>query len=458
MESILDIGGMLADHAREIPDKCALICEDRSITWSVLDRLANQVANRLQSESIGRGDRVGLLAELSVDSVVCFMGAVKAGACIVPLPARASTELIGRMIADADPKVLIAGTELHELGASPAHRISIGFAATGWLSLGQWLAGASDTAPGVEIDPDQPFNIIYSSGTTRAPKGIVQSHRMRAFQIVRMGRLGIDAATVMLLGTPLSSNTTLVALLPTLAHGGTACLMPDFSTSRYLELCRQHRVTHTMLVPVQYRRILDDPGFEGTDLSNFVLILCTGAPLRAATKRELLSRWPGRFVELYGQTEGGCTTVLDAGAHPGKLGSVGRPAEGVEVRILDDRGRPVPDGTVGEIAGRAMSMMLGYHRDEALTEALVWREDDGSVFYRTGDLGRLDEDGFLWLSGRTKDIIISGGVNIHVSDIAAVLDGHEAVLESAAIAVSSERWGETPLAVIVLKEEHTVSP
>jgi len=207
-----------------------------------------------------------------------------------------------------------------------------------------------------------------------------------------------------------------------------------------------------MLVPVQYQRILTAPGFSEADLTHFKMKMCTGAPMKKEIKQELLPRWPGRCVELYGQTEGGCTTVLEAGAYPEKQGSVGKPAAGVEIRILDERDEVLPEGQIGEIAGRATSMMLGYHRSPELTNELIWRDGDGTVFYRTGDLGYLDPDGFLHLRGRKKDIIISGGLNINASDIEALLDHHQAVLESAVIAIPSDEWGETPLAIVVLRK------
>jgi long-chain acyl-CoA synthetase len=207
-----------------------------------------------------------------------------------------------------------------------------------------------------------------------------------------------------------------------------------------------------MLVPVQYQRIVAHPRFDATDLSAFVLKQCTGAPLPVEMKRALITRWPGRFLEVYGLTEGGCTVILDATAHPDKLATVGRPAPGTDIRIIDRRGNELRRGETGEIVGRSGLMMTGYYGRPEDTEALLWRDREGNVFFRSGDLGVFDEDGFLKVVGRKKDVVISGGFNVYASDLESVLLQHPAVREAAVIGIPSEAWGETPWAVVVLHD------
>jgi acyl-CoA synthetase (AMP-forming)/AMP-acid ligase II len=338
---------------------------------------------------------------------------------------------------------------LHERGL-----VATDFVASGFTAMDE-LDGAPPAFSA--MDPEAPFNIIYSSGTTGAPRGIVHTHRMRAFQIERMQRLGVGPDARMLLATPLHSNTTLVALLPTLALGGTAVLLPKFDALGFLQISERECTTHTMLVPVQYQRLLDEPELDAFDLRRCRAKLVTGAFMSVALKRELLDRFPGRLLEIYGLTEGGCTTVLDAGAYPDKLATVGRPAKGVEVVVLDDRGEELARGEVGEIAGRAVSMMAGYHGRPDLTEAITWRDDRGRAFYRTGDLGWIDEDGFLTLCGRKKDVIISGGLNLYPVEIERVFLDLDEVADAAVVAAPSERFGETPAAFVVLKRGCVVS-
>jgi acyl-CoA synthetase (AMP-forming)/AMP-acid ligase II len=308
----------------------------------------------------------------------------------------------------------------------------------------------------VAIDPASPFNIIYSSGTTGVPKGIVQPHAMRWAHIRRAGASGYGTGTVTMIATPLYSNTTLVCLIPTLAFGGCAVLMPKFDARGYLELAQAHRATHTMLVPVQYRRLMDWPGFDGYDLRSFEQKFCTSAPFHAELKAAVLARWPGGLTEYYGLTEGGGTCILQAHLHPTKLHTVGPPAEGHDIRLIDEDGRELPPGSTGEIVGRSPGMMTGYHGRPDLTRDAEWFSADGQRFLRTGDIGRFDDDGFLVLMDRRKDMVISGGFNIYPSDLEAVLRQHPDVADAAVVGVASREWGETPVAFCVRREGSTL--
>jgi acyl-CoA synthetase (AMP-forming)/AMP-acid ligase II len=207
-----------------------------------------------------------------------------------------------------------------------------------------------------------------------------------------------------------------------------------------------------MLVPVQYQRIMDLPEFDRFDLSSYVAKFCTSAPFSAALKRRVLERWPGGLVEYYGMTEGGGTCVLVAHKSPDKLHTVGRPAPGHDIRLIDEHGHEVAQGEVGEVVGRSASaMMTGYHKQPGKTSEAEWYDPSGQRFIRTGDVGRFDSDGFLTLLDRKKDMIISGGFNIYPSDLESVLQQHPLVREAAVVGVPSERWGETPIAFVVLE-------
>jgi acyl-CoA synthetase (AMP-forming)/AMP-acid ligase II len=276
---------------------------------------------------------------------------------------------------------------------------------------------------------------------------------MRWAHVMRAGRYGYDARSVVLLATPLYSNTTLVAFFPALAYGGHVHLMAKFDPRAYLELAERLHATHTMLVPVQYRRLMALPQFGTFDLSAFRMKMSTSAPFDAALKADVLARWPGGLVEVYGLTEGGGTCILDAHLHPDKLHTVGRPAPGHDVRLIDEAGRELPagPGVVGEIVGRSPGMMTGYHHRPELTREAEWFDAAGQRFIRTGDVGRFDEDGFLVLIDRRKDMIISGGFNIFPSDLEAELRRHPEVEDVAVVGVPSQRWGETPVAFVVAR-------
>jgi acyl-CoA synthetase (AMP-forming)/AMP-acid ligase II len=227
--------------------------------------------------------------------------------------------------------------------------------------------------------------------------------------------------------------------------------MPKFDARGFLDLAQRHRVTTAMLVPVQYARIMALADFDRYDLSSFRAKFCTSAPFAATLKADILKRWPGRLIEYYGMTEGGGTCVLEASKHPDKLHTVGCPAPGHDIRLIDDEGRELPPGATGEIVGHSEGMMTGYHNQPEQTARAEWHDAGGKRFIRTGDIGRFDQDGFLMLLDRKKDMIISGGFNIYPSDIEAVLCGHAEVAEAAVVGVTSERWGETPVAFVVAK-------
>ena len=280
---------------------------------------------------------------------------------------------------------------------------------------------------------------------------------MRWAQVMRAVALGYGPGAVTLLSTPLYSNTTLVCFFPSLAYGGAVVLMAKFDARKYLELAQRHRVTHTMLVPVQYRRLMALPEFDRFDLSSFRMKLSTSAPFAAELKADILKRWPGGLTEYYGMTEGGGTFILAAHEHPDKLHTVGKAAPGHDIRLIDENGREVAPGELGEVVGHSGMMMSGYHNQPEKTRETEWWAD-GKRFIRTGDVGRMDTDGFLTLMDRKKDVIISGGFNLYPTDLEAAMHEHPAVLEVAVVGVASEQWGETPVAFVVLKPGSKATP
>ena len=208
-----------------------------------------------------------------------------------------------------------------------------------------------------------------------------------------------------------------------------------------------------MLVPVQYRRLMEHPDFDAFDLASFQMKFCTSAPFPAELKAEVLRRWPGGLVEYFGMTEGGGSCILLAHQHPDKLHTVGQPAPGCDIRLIGEDGVEVAVGEVGEIVGHSPATMNGYFRNPEKTAEAIWVSPEGKRYIRTGDVGRFDAEGFLTLMDRKKDMVISGGFNIYPSDLEAVLVQHPAVVEAAVVGVPSREWGETPVAFVALKSE-----
>jgi acyl-CoA synthetase (AMP-forming)/AMP-acid ligase II len=212
-----------------------------------------------------------------------------------------------------------------------------------------------------------------------------------------------------------------------------------------------------MLVPVQYRRLMDLADFDRFDLSTYRMKTCTSAPFPADLKADILKRWPGGLVEIYGMTEGGGSCLLRAHEFPDKLHTVGQPAPGHDIRLIDDAGVEAAPGEAGEVVGHSAGMMNGYHRQSARTREAEWFDADGRRFIRTGDIGRFDADGFLTLLDRKKDMIISGGFNIYPSDLEAALREHPAVADVAVVGVASPQWGETPFAFVVRRADPQIA-
>ena len=245
----------------------------------------------------------------------------------------------------------------------------------------------------------------------------------------------------------------MVSFLATLLAGGTLTIMGKFDCGRWLDLAQTHRVNTTMLVPVQYQRLMDFDGFDAFDLSSLALKYCTSAPFSAELKREVLDRMPGGLVEIYSMTEGGVVCLLACHEFPDKLHTVGRPAPGSELKVLDDEDQPVPAGEAGNLIGLSQTMMAGYKNQADKTREGYWIDPDtGIPWQRMGDIGRLDADGFVELVGRAKDMIISGGFNIYPVDLEDALCTHDSVAEAAVIGMPSQRWGETPVGFVRLKD------
>ncbi len=453
------IGQRVRQHAQEAPDRVALrdVGDATRITYRELDRRMDRVAAALQADGLAVGDRIAICGRASIDYAVVFLGALRAGVVVAPLAPSSSPETLARMLSDAGARLFFVDDSVKPLiDAVPAGslpRIALDDAGTG-QSFSAWL-GRTGAAPAeAVIEPVSAFNIIYSSGTTGEPKGIVQSHGMRWAHIPRGRFSGYGGDSVTVLSTPLYSNTTLVLFFPTLAFGGTVALLHKFSVPAYLAACESLRATHTMLVPVQYQRLMASDIFDRHDLSSFVNKFSTSAPFGAALKADVLKRWPGGLIEYYGMTEGGGTCILEAHNHPDKLHTVGQPASGSDIRLIDDEGREVGRGETGEVVGHSAGMMTGYFGQPGKTRDAEWFDPQGKRFIRTGDVGRFDADGFLVLMDRKKDMIISGGFNIYPSDIEDVLHRHPAVLEAAVVALPSEAWGESPGGFVVLREGH----
>jgi len=308
-------------------------------------------------------------------------------------------------------------------------------------------AASPDEPKAVELLDSDPFNIMYTSGTTGDPKGIVHTHYVRSMYCALMASsFRMTPESIDLHAGAIVFNGAFVTMMPCFFLGGTYVLQNQFNPERFIETIKQERVTHTMMVPAQIVAMLHASNFNGNALQSLEMILSLGAPLHKEHKDALNRHLPGRLYELYGLTEG-FVTILDKHDFHRKAASVGTPPPFFEMRIVNDLGQDLPTGEVGEIVGRGPILMPGYYKRPDLTSRAVI---DGWLY--SGDLGYVDEDGFLYLVDRKKDMIISGGINVYPRDIEEIAVQHPAVREAAVFGIPHDKWGETPLAAVILNQ------
>ena len=440
----------------------AVRCGDFAQTYGELHEFALRGAHRLVQLGCEPGHRVAILAENHPLFIAAFASIVRLGASAVTLPTMVPPSNIAEMLVDSNARVLITTPLMRVAAEAALASISaIRPAIIELKSIDEADAGLFSpvTTPSgdVQIQMESEFNIVYSSGTTGRPKGIVHSHRTRATLAAGFEGLGFDHSATTVVSTPLYTNMSIPAFLGTLWGGGTVEVVGKFDARSYLELAARVRATHFFLVPTQVSRLLAQSDLESFNLESTRLKYVAGSKLPTQAKREMLSRWPGELVEVYGMTEGAPFTVLFASRHPNKLDSVGYAPTGSDIKIVDNEDCELTIGQTGEIVGRSGSMMIGYNNRPEETSALIWRDAEGNPYFRSGDIGRFDSDGFLYIVDRKKDVIISGGYNIYGSDLEDVLLQHTDVEEAAVVGVESREWGESPVAFVVLKSESTVS-
>jgi acyl-CoA synthetase (AMP-forming)/AMP-acid ligase II len=449
---------LIARHGRWRAARPALVEGARRLSWAQFEHETAQIANGLAALGLGHGARVAVLMDNSLEMALLLFGLVRSGCVAVPLNVSISDSAVATLMEDAQARAVFAsGAHCARIDAlaprcpalERAARIAHGAPAGAWLEFNPWRAAQAAHTPAAAIGPEDECNIIYSSGTTGVPKGIVHSHRCRlnwAVDLALALRYRSDCVTLCSLG--LFSNISWVAMLCTVLVGGTLVVMPHFEAAAAARLIEAERITHGTFVPLQLERLLALPELAG--LASLDTIMCCGSPLKLEVKREFPRRTGARLIELYGLTEGLCT-ILAPEDFAANISSVGKPFLGTDLRILGADDQELPPGQTGEIVGFSRLLMQGYHRREEANREATWTDAQGRRWLRTGDLGQLDADGFLYVVDRKKDMILSGSQNVYPADIEQVMLGHADVADVAVVAAPSRKWGETPVAIVVLK-------
>lgn len=445
-------------HGRWRAARPALIGGQQRLSWSEFERDTAQIANGLAAQGLERGARIAVLMDNSLECALVLFGILRSGCVAVPLNTSITDQAVAGMIEDAGARAICASNQhcaridaLAPVSAAVRTAVRIGHRAPGkgWLELVPWYSTQPATLPQAQIEPDDFCNIIYSSGTTGTPKGIVHSHACRfawATELALVLRYRSDCVTLCSLG--LFSNISWVAMLATILVGGTIVVMEAFEAHAAAALIERERITHGTFVPLQLERLLALEDFNGSRLDSLDTVMCCGSSLPVTVKREFPNRTGCQLIELYGLTEGVCT-ILAPEDFEAKIASVGKPFLGTDLKVLDEQDREVPTGVTGEIVGRGPLLMQGYYNREEASREATWTDAHGARWLRTGDLGQLDEHGFLYIVDRKKDMILSGGQNIYPVDIEQVMREHAEIADVAVVAARSRKWGETPVAFVV---------
>jgi long-chain acyl-CoA synthetase len=450
---------LIRSQATSIGDRIAFTFEDRDLTYRELDSAANRVANALRAEGVVPGDRVAFLDKNTVELFELLFGAAKVGVVLCPVNWRLAPAEIAQIVNDSRARVLVVGSDffpaLEECEPNLTSRpliLTVG-PHPSYREFSEWRDEQPDADPGEPTAAEDVVIQFYTSGTTGLPKGaMLTSANLAALVPAANEALGLDAMTVNLVTMPLFHVAGAGWALFGLMNGARNVMLREVDLSAILDVIPKYGITHSVFVPAVLQFLLATPGVEDTDFSSLEIIVYGASPISEDVLVSSIERFGCGFVQAYGLTEtsGGVVFLMPEDHDPGgpvahRLRAAGRPIGGVEIRIAGDDGQTLPPGEIGEVWIKSPTTMTGYWDNPEASVAVL--TDDG--WFRSGDAGRLDADGYLYIEDRVKDMIISGGENVYPAEVESVLMGHPAVSDVAVIGVPDERWGETVKAVVV---------
>ena len=458
-----------------VPDRTATVFEGRRLLYSQLQERVNRLANALADLGVGPGDRVAAMQVNCPEHIEAYFATAKLDAIYVPVNFRIRVEELRSMVGDAEPKVLFSGSRYYDLVSSvrdnaPSLRSLValeGKVPTSWLSYERLLASGSEEERFPQADADDTTVIMYTAGTTGMPKGVMLTHNsFSSYILSNVAPADPEIEERNILTVPMHHIAGMQAVLSAVYGGRCLIIQRQFEPKEWMELVQGERADRAMMVPTMLKQLLDHPEYDKYDLSSLEVITYGAAPMPLEVIKQAIQRMPHtRFINAFGQTETASTiTMLPPENHDltgspeeverklRRLSSIGKPLEDVEVRIVDEEGKDVPQGEVGEIVARGSRLMKGYWHQEEATRQTVRK---GWLY--TGDLGYCDEEGYIFLAGRARDFIKRGGEMVSPDDVERVLQSHPAVEEAAVIGVPDDYWGERVRAVVVTYPGHQVT-
>jgi acyl-CoA synthetase (AMP-forming)/AMP-acid ligase II len=464
----VSLGDIPRRNARRFPSKTGLVSGDVRLTWPEVNARVNRLAHAVLERGVEKGDRVAVLAQNDHRYLEIYWGLAKAGVIAVPLNYRLVERELAQLLDHSQACALICGPGYEDMSgmlldgvSSLEWLLSFGDGRDFATDYGEFIQSGSGGEPDVVVDDDDPFAIMYTSGTTGLPKGAVVTHGNLENNVYNQAIADkADSDDINLTATPLYHMGALFMATTYTYLGCTNIIVETFDPSEVQRAIERERATVCLLIPTMLNMVLNDQEFGSHDLSSLRLIFYGGSIMPVPVLRRAMETIGCSFTQGYGLTETIEATflkmsdhVLDGVAeHERRLASAGREAPNAEVRIVDDHDRDLPTDEIGEVLIRSRSVIPGYWRAPEETAATI---RDG--WFYTGDVGFRDADGYLYIVDRKKDVIISGGTNIYPKDVEEVLYGHSAVAEAAVIGVPDETWGESVKAVVVPREGHEIT-
>jgi acyl-CoA synthetase (AMP-forming)/AMP-acid ligase II len=447
----------------------AMTYENRTITYGEFDERVNRTANLLASLGLSKGDRVAILSRNCPEYVEFYFANGRLGSVSVPLNFRLAPAELEYIINDSEAVALVVSAEYVDTIAEIRDRLPTVrhfFCLEGpkedWIDYAAAVSAAPASQPHADVHEDDLLYQMYTSGTTGRPKGAMISHRNAVTNVLQVCLQNpMNVADRGLIVAPLYHAAAAIVTLAVIANASTAVILQDFVPDQVLEVFGKEKITHALLVPAMILFLLSMPGVEEADFSSLRMVMYGASPIPAEVLRKAMSVFDCGFFQAFGQTEAvAVLTVLSAADHElakdpaneALLASCGREVFGTEVRVVGENDEEVAPGELGEIIARGDQVMRGYWNLPEATESTL-----KNGWLHTGDIGTKDENGYIFIMDRIKDMIVSGGENVYPREIEEVLFTHPEVADATVIGVPSDKWGEDVKAIVVRKPDSSIS-